>query len=67
MPNGNYTNAHSQLPSNASVVAVAETALDGARDFIVVDALHTFILDNRETTRAILNFLEFGRFSDPAE
>lgn len=48
------------------VLAVAETRLQGAHDFLVVDALHSFILDHPATIAAVLNFLETGRLKSPA-
>ena len=45
------------------IVAVAETQLVGARDFILVDALHSFILGNPDTIAAVLGFMAL----DPVE
>lgn len=46
------------------VVAVAETRADGALDFTIIDALHSFILNDPETADAVVNFLARGRFAD---
>ncbi len=46
---------------NDGVVTVSETRLPGARDHIVVRALHTFITGDPQTIAATLNFLETGR------
>ncbi len=46
------------------VVAVAETHLPGAADFIVVDASHSFIVYNDAAIAATLNFLNHGYFTD---
>jgi len=43
-------------------LAVAETQLPGASDFIVVPEIHGRISNHPETIRATLNFLMFGRF-----
>lgn len=44
------------------VVRVEEARLDGASDFMVVDAIHTFIMDHPDAVEAIKNFLKVGRF-----
>lgn len=44
------------------VVTVEETKLEGAADFLVVDALHTFIMDNPASIAAIIHFLKTGAF-----
>ncbi|MEO1161842.1 MAG: hypothetical protein AAFW74_15580, partial [Pseudomonadota bacterium] len=43
-------------------VAVAETRLEGAKDFMVLPGLHGFIARSHEIEPPILNFLRFGRF-----
>ena len=45
-------------------VSVSDTHLDGMRDFAVVDASHTFIMQNREVIRLTENFLRRGSFND---
>lgn len=49
---------------NDGVVAVDETRLDGAADFIVVNATHSFIVYNDEAISAALNFLDHGNFAE---
>ncbi|MDG2385496.1 MAG: alpha/beta hydrolase [Pirellulaceae bacterium] len=44
------------------VVSVAETKLMGARDFLVVLAMHTFIMDQKPVREAVLMFLRNGYF-----
>jgi pimeloyl-ACP methyl ester carboxylesterase len=44
------------------VVTVAETRIPGARDFLLVPALHTFMMDNETVQKATLKFLEHGHF-----
>ncbi|MBX3412298.1 MAG: lipase [Pirellulales bacterium] len=44
------------------LVRVDETRLDGAADFIVVPASHTFIMSNKQTLECTLRFLREGRF-----
>jgi hypothetical protein len=43
------------------VVTVQETRLDGARAFLMVDSLHTVIMNHPQTIGAVLGFLEDGR------
>jgi hypothetical protein len=45
------------------VVAVEETKLPGARDFLVVEGLHALMMNNPEVHRAALSFLEHGYFT----
>lgn len=47
--------------NNDGIVTVAETELAGARDSLVVDALHTVIAASPETIAATLKFLDSGR------
>ncbi|MEO3428616.1 alpha/beta fold hydrolase [Pelagibius sp. CAU 1746] len=47
--------------NNDGVVTVSETRLPGARDHIVVPALHTVIAGDPQTIAATRNFLETGR------
>lgn len=44
------------------IVSVEETRLIGARDFLVVPAVHTFIMDDEQVQKATLNFLRHGYF-----
>ncbi|MEM0926402.1 MAG: alpha/beta hydrolase [Planctomycetota bacterium] len=44
------------------VVTVEETKLAGASDFLVVSALHTFIMNDSEVRDAALRFLQHGYF-----
>jgi pimeloyl-ACP methyl ester carboxylesterase len=48
--------------NNDGVVTVEETRLAGARDFLIVTALHTVIASNPETIAATLAFLATGGF-----
>ncbi len=45
------------------VVRVVETRLPEAADFLIVDALHTFIMDNPQAVAAVRAFLRSGRFA----
>ena len=45
-------------------VALAETRLEGAVDFLVVREIHAKISNHRDTIRATINFLKHGRFED---
>ncbi len=47
------------------VVAVAETRLAGADDFLVLDVLHTFIMRDMDAIDAVKRFLKDGRFRPP--
>lgn len=44
------------------LVGVDEARLDGAADFLYVRGLHTFLMNDHEVMRAVLRFLETGRF-----
>ncbi|MDH3475439.1 MAG: alpha/beta fold hydrolase [Rhodospirillales bacterium] len=44
------------------ILAVAETRLESARDFLVVPVIHTVIASAPESIQATLAFLETGRF-----
>ncbi len=48
-------------------VRVAETRLEGMRDFRVVHASHAFMMRNREVIELTLHFLRHGRFPEPTE
>lgn len=45
-------------------VAVESNWLDGAEDTLIVNAIHTFIMQNPETIAATLRYLRTGRFRD---
>ena len=45
------------------VLSVAETHLDGARDFLVIKALHSTLLGRSETSKSVRGFLERGQFT----
>ena len=47
---------------NDFIVAVEETRLPGAADFLVIPALHAFIMDHPEARQAVDNFLAVGKF-----
>jgi pimeloyl-ACP methyl ester carboxylesterase len=49
------------------VVTVQETRLKGARDFVVVPAAHTFLMDNPKVRQYAKRFLEKGFFISEAE
>lgn len=44
------------------IVGVEETRLDGAEDFLRIDAGHTFMMEKPEVIRAVVNYLRTGRF-----
>ena len=43
-------------------VGVAETRLEGAKDFLVVPEIHAMISNHQDTIRATINFLKHGKF-----
>jgi hypothetical protein len=45
------------------VVAVEETRLAGAKDFLLLESLHTFVMKDAEAIAATLSFLSSGRFT----
>ena len=45
-------------------VALAETRLEGALDFLVVPEIHAIISNHPDTIRATINFLKHGGFED---
>ena len=49
-----------------AVVRVAETKLDGARDFILVPVSHAAMMRNSSVQEATVSFLETGRFGGAA-
>jgi triacylglycerol lipase len=48
-------------------VSVERAKLDGAADFIVIDATHTFIMQNEIAKQQVLEFLRNGRFDHSLE
>jgi pimeloyl-ACP methyl ester carboxylesterase len=46
-----------------AIVTLEETRLSGARDFLRLEATHTFLPQNENAIRASLNFLKHGRFA----
>ena len=46
-------------------VSVAETRLEGARDFLVVDNLHSSLPNDPRVVGAVLGFFETGEFEAP--
>jgi pimeloyl-ACP methyl ester carboxylesterase len=44
------------------VVTVDETRIPGARDFLLVPVLHTFLMDDEAVQKATLRFIEHGHF-----
>jgi len=51
---------------NDGTVKVGEAALPGARGVVRVNAFHVTIANAPATVRAVLNFLQQGRFNEPA-
>jgi pimeloyl-ACP methyl ester carboxylesterase len=47
---------------NDMIVTVAETRLPGARDFLCLPVIHTFMMNNARVQEATLKFLEHGYF-----
>lgn len=48
-------------------VSVDRTRLEGATDLLVVDANHTFIMQDPEVARQVVWFIERGRFERPGD
>lgn len=48
--------------SSDFVVTVEETKLAGAADFLVVDKMHTFLMDDQRVQQAVVNFMRHHRF-----
>jgi hypothetical protein len=46
-------------------VGVSQAWVEGADDFLVVPATHTFIMNRRAVAEATIHFLRLGRFPDP--
>lgn len=51
---------------NDGVVRVDNTRLSGARDFLLVDEAHTFLMANAKSIDATISFLQSGHFEKPA-
>ena len=49
------------------VVTVAETRLAGARDFLIVPAVHTYLMDHSQVHQATLRFLKHGYFESESK
>ena len=45
-------------------VAVDRAAVDGSRDFLVVHATHTFIMNRKDVAEEVVHFLENGEFRE---
>jgi len=45
------------------ILRVEETRLDGMQDFLLVPAVHTFIMNNKQVQDAVVQFLRTGRFT----
>ncbi len=52
---------------NDATISVASTRLAGAADFIVIPALHTFIMEDPRAMECTLRFLRSGYFLSPAQ
>jgi hypothetical protein len=48
-------------------VSVEETRLDGAADFLLLPAMHAFIMNHAEVQRQTAFFLKHGRFDRDAK
>jgi len=46
------------------VVGVEETRIDGAEDFLVVNAFHTVIMDHAEVIEAVIRYLRTGKLRE---
>lgn len=65
---GNGKGYNPFLPGdNDGTVTVAETMLDGARDCLIVSAIHARIANHPQTVEAVISFLRHGRFQETAE
>jgi len=49
------------------LIALDETRLDGMADFVVLRAMHPFIMNDRETIRQTVAFIETGHFDHAAK
>ncbi len=60
---GNDKGYNPLLPGdNDATISVETTKLAGARDFIVLPTLHSFIMDNPKVQECVLRFLQEGHF-----
>ena len=60
---GNQKGYNPLLPGdNDGTITVDTTKLAGARDFIVLPVLHSFIMDNQKVQECVLRFLRHGYF-----
>ncbi|MEM8734806.1 MAG: alpha/beta hydrolase family protein, partial [Planctomycetota bacterium] len=48
------------------VVSVEEAKLEGAADFLELPRLHSFLMDDQEVQRAVVQFMQSGRFAAQA-
>lgn len=48
---------------NDGLVKVSETYMNGFKDFLLVKSDHHFLIQKKETIRATINFLKYGKFS----
>jgi len=48
------------------IVAVEETKLEGMKEFMLVPAIHAFIMNNERVKRAVVSFLRTGSFGQGA-
>ena len=50
-------------------VSVASTRLPGAADFLLINTLHSFMMNNKQVIDATARFLKYGRFraNQPAQ
>ena len=54
---------HAHIPGDDDgTISVATTRLAGARDFLLVPVLHTFVVNDRHTLECTLRFLQHGYF-----
>ena len=61
---GNEIGFNPLLPGDDDgLVTVAETQLDGARDFLLVPTTHGLVDDHPQTIDATVTFLRDGRFT----
>ena len=65
---GNERGYNPLLPGeNDVVVSVEATKLAGARDFLVLPVVHSFMMDNPKVQQCVLRFLREGYFVSAAE
>ena len=64
---GSFGQASGPLPflreANDIIVTLPETTLPGAKDYLVVKAMHSFIMYHPTVIRQTINFLQHGFFS----